>query len=129
MYVAATLTFDAAVGLLLAAIGIFGVMANLVAERHREIGVRIAMGAQPSDMLRMVLRRAGLLSGIGVAAGTILAAGLANLSANLLFGVQPNDPAIFLSITFGILAITLLVSWCPARRASQIDPMRALRSE
>jgi len=129
MYVAATLTFDAAVGLLLAGIGIFGVMANLVAERHREIGVRIAMGAQPGDMLRMILRRAGLLSGIGVAAGAILAAALANLSANLLFGVQPNDPVIFLSITSGILAMTMLVSWGPARRASQIDPVRALRSE
>jgi putative ABC transport system permease protein len=129
MYVASILSFDAAVGLLLAAIGIFAVMANLVAERHREIGVRIAMGAQPRDMLRMILRRAGLLSGIGVAIGAVLAAGLANLSANLLFGVQPNDPAIFFSITSGILAITLLVSWGPARRASRIDPIRALRNE
>jgi putative ABC transport system permease protein len=129
IYVAATLSVDALIGLLLAAIGIFGVMANMVAERTREIGVRIALGARPQDMLTMILRRAALLTGVGVAAGAVLAGGLARLSANLIFGVRPDDPVVFVSITAAIIAITLLVSWGPARRAASIDPMRALRSE
>ena len=128
-YVAAWLTIDAFVGLLLAAIGIFGVMANVVAERTREIGLRMALGASPAAMLKMVLRRAALLAGIGVAAGVVLAAGMARLSANLLFGVSAQDPAIFISITVAVIAISLLVSWGPARRAASIDPMRALRTE
>jgi putative ABC transport system permease protein len=129
MYAAATVTVDAAIGLLLAAIGIFGVMANLVAERTREIGVRIAMGARPADMLRMILRRAAWLAGIGVTAGVVLAAELAHVSANLLFGVRPDDPVVFACITAMVLALTLLVSWGPARRAARTDPIRALRSE
>jgi putative ABC transport system permease protein len=129
IYAAAMLTIDGLLALLLAAIGIFGVMANMVAERTGEIGVRIALGARPEDVLAMILRRAALLTAIGVAAGTILAAGLARLSANLLFGVQPNDPAVFLSIIAAISLIALLVSWGPARRAAAIDPMRALRTE
>jgi putative ABC transport system permease protein len=128
-YVAAWLTIDAFVGLLLAAIGIFGVMANIVAERGREIGLRMALGASPRAMLQMILRRAALLTGIGVTAGILMAAAMARLCASLLFGVSPYDPAIFLSITATVTAIALLVSCGPARRAASIDPMRALRSE
>jgi ABC-type antimicrobial peptide transport system permease subunit len=109
--------------------GIFGVMGNLVAERTREIGVRIALGARPQDMLAMILRRAALLTGVGVTLGIALAAGMARLSANLIFGVHPYDPVVFVSITAAIVATTLLVSWGPARRAASIDPMRALRTE
>jgi putative ABC transport system permease protein len=129
IYAAGMLTVDGLVALLLAAIGIFGVMANMVAERTPEIGVRIALGASPEDVLAMILRRAALLTAIGVAVGTALATGLARVSANLLFGVRPDDPAVFLSIIGGITAIALLVSWAPARRAASIDPMRALRAE
>ena len=129
IYVASTLSVNAFIGLLLAAMGIFGVMGNLVAERTREIGVRIALGARPQDMLAMILRRAALLTGIGVTLGIALAAGMARLSANLIFGVQPYDPVVFVSITAAIVAITLLVSWGPARRAASVDPMRALRAE
>jgi len=89
----------------------------------------MALGASPAAMLKMVLRRAALLAGIGVAAGVVLAAGMARLSANLLFGVSAQDPAIFISITVAVIAISLLVSWGPARRAASIDPMRALRTE
>jgi putative ABC transport system permease protein len=128
-YVAAWLTVDASVGLLLAAMGIFGVMANIVAERTRDIGVRIALGASPRDMLRMILRRAAWLTGIGVTTGILLAAAMARLSANLIFGVRPDDPVVFVSISTAIIAISLLVSWGPARRAASIDPMRALRNE
>ena len=129
LYAAAMLTIDALIALLLAAIGIFGVMANMVAERTQEIGVRIALGARPEVVLAMILRRAALLTGIGVVLGTVLAFGLARLSANLLFGVRPDDPGVFVSIIAAITVIAFLVSWGPARRAASIDPMRALRTE
>jgi len=128
-YVAAMLGFDALVALLLAAIGIFGVMANLVGERTREIGVRLAMGAQREDVLRMILRRAAWLTGFGVCAGLLLAFALAHGVANLLYEVSPNDPVIFLSITAAITLAAFLSSWLPAHRASRIDPMVALRDE
>jgi predicted permease len=128
-YVAALLGFDALIALLLAAIGIFGVMANLVGERTREIGVRLAMGARREDVLGMILKRAGWLTGIGVCTGVVLAFALAHGVANLLFEVSPNDPVVFTGITALIAAIALLASWLPARRAAQIDPMRALRDE
>jgi putative ABC transport system permease protein len=129
IYAAAMLSLDGFVALLLAAIGIFGVMANMVAERTGEIGVRIALGARPEDVLGMILRRTAVLTGFGVVAGTVLAVGLARLSANLLFGVKPNDPLVFLSIIAVISLIAFLVSWGPARRAACISPMSALRSE
>jgi putative ABC transport system permease protein len=129
LYVAAMLSVDAFIGLLLAAIGIFGVMANMVAERTREIGVRMALGANPRDMVRMILRRATLLAGSGIAAGVLLAAALAHLSANLLFGVRADDPVIFISVTTAVAAITLLTSWGPAQRAAAVDPMQTLRAD
>jgi len=128
-YVAALLGFDALVALLLAAVGIFGVMANLVGERTREVGVRLAMGARREDVLRLILSRAGWLTGIGVCTGLVLAFGLAHGVANLLFEVSPNDPVVFASIAAVIVSIALLASWFPARRASRIDPMVALRDE
>jgi putative ABC transport system permease protein len=128
-YVAAMLGFDALVAMLLAAIGIFGVMANLVGERTREIGVRLAMGAQREDVLRMILGRAGWLTAAGVCAGLVLAFALAHGVANLLYEVSPNDPVIFSAITATITATALLASWFPARRAARIDPMVALRDE
>jgi ABC-type antimicrobial peptide transport system permease subunit len=128
-FVAAMLGFDALVALLLAAIGIFGVMANLVGERAREFGVRLAMGAQRADILRMILRRAGWLTGFGMCAGLLLAFALAHGVANLLYGVSPNDPLVFGSITAFIAGIAMMASWIPARRAARIDPMVALRDE
>jgi putative ABC transport system permease protein len=120
---------DAVIALLLAAIGIFGVMANLVAERTREIGVRLAMGARREDILGMILRRAARLTGAGMGVGLLLAYGLAHGVASLLYGVRPDDPLVFGSITAAIAAIALVSSWIPARRASHIDPMVALRDE
>jgi putative ABC transport system permease protein len=128
-YVAVMLVADALIALLLAAIGIFGVMANMVGERTREIGVRLAMGARREDVLRMILRRASILTGTGLALGLVMAVGLAHGVANLLYGVSPDDPLVFGSITASIAAIALLASWMPARRASTIDPMVALRDE
>jgi ABC-type antimicrobial peptide transport system permease subunit len=128
-YVAAMLGFDAVIALLLAAIGIFGVMANLVGERTREIGVRLALGAQREDVLRMILRRAGWLTGAGGCIGLAMAFGLAHGVASLLYEVSPNDPIVFATITAAITAIALMASWLPARRAAHIDPMTALRDE
>lgn len=128
-FTAALLGFDALIALLLSAIGIFGVMANLVGERKREIGVRLAMGAQRGDVLRMILRRAGWLTGTGVAVGLLLAFGLAHGVANLLYEVRPDDPVVFGGITAVVAGIALLASWLPARRAARVDPMVALRDE
>jgi ABC-type antimicrobial peptide transport system permease subunit len=128
-YVVRTLGEDAAIALLLAAIGIFAVMAHLVGERTREIGVRLAMGARREDVLRMMLRRAAWLTGAGVCIGLALAFGLAHAVANLIYGVRPDDPIIFAGITAAIVIVALVASWFPARRASRIDPMVALRDE
>jgi putative ABC transport system permease protein len=128
-YVAVMLVADALIALLLAAIGIFGVMANMVGERTREIGVRLAMGARREDVLRMILRRASILTGTGLALGLVMAVGLAHGVANLLYGVSPDDPLVFGSITASIAAIALLASWIPAHRAAAVDPMVALRDE
>ena len=129
MYAAGSLSLDGLIALLLAAIGIFGVMANLVGERTREIGVRLALGARREDVLHMILRRASWLTGIGVGIGLVLAYGLAHLVGSLLRGVRPDDPAIFAGITITIAAIAVGSSWIPARRAARFEPMAALRDE
>lgn len=129
VYVAVLLGVNALIALVLAGIGIFGVMANLVGERTREIGVRLAMGARREDVLRMILRRASILTGAGLGIGLIMAFALANGIANLLYGVSPNDPAVFGSIACAIAAIALLASWIPAHRAATIDPIIALRDQ
>jgi putative ABC transport system permease protein len=128
-YAEGTLGVDAVIALLLAAIGIFGVMANLVAERMREIGLRLAVGAEPGDVLRMILRQAATLTALGLGIGLMMAAGLARLVANLLVGVSPNDPRIFGGISVAVVLIALVASWIPARYASHVDPMQALRDE
>jgi putative ABC transport system permease protein len=129
MYASGMLAVDALIALLLAAIGIFGVMANLVGERTREMGVRLAMGARREDVLGIILRRALWLTAAGVCSGLLLAFGLARMVANLLRGVRPDDPVVFAAITAVIIAIALGSSWIPARRAAGIDPMKALRNE
>jgi putative ABC transport system permease protein len=129
LYVAWGLCIDALIALLLAAIGIFAVMANLVGERTREIGVRLAMGARREDVMSMMLRQAAWLAGSGVGVGLLMAFALAHGVANLIYGVRPDDPIIFAGITAAIAAIALGSSWLPTRRASRIDPMEALRDE
>ncbi len=127
--VAAWLAGDAFLAFLLAAVGVFAVMANLVAERKREIGIRLTLGARREDILRMILGRAGILTGAGVALGVLLAAGLARMVASLLFGVQPGDITVFVTATLSISAVALLSSWVPARRAASVDPVDSLRAE
>jgi predicted permease len=117
----------AALSLLLAAIGIYGVLANMVGQRSREIGLRIALGATRSDILKLVMRKGAVLAGIGVAAGMTLSASASSLMASLLYGVRPHDPAIFLAVPLVLLAVALLASYFPGRRATRVDPMFALR--
>lgn len=126
---AVNLAIDAAIALLLAAIGIFGVMANLVGERRREIGVRLTMGADRRDVLRMFLRKAAILTGIGLTIGVPLAVALAMAAANLLYGVRALDIGVFVTATVAIAGIALLAAYFPARRASLVEPVEALRNE
>jgi predicted permease len=119
----------AAVALLLGAVGIYGVISYIVAQRTREIGVRMALGAQRSDVRGMVLRHGLTLAGIGLGAGLVASAALARLMSSLLFGVAPIDPGTYAAVSVIVGAIALLASWIPARRATRIDPIEALRWE
>lgn len=115
--------------LALAAIGIYGVMSCAVAARTREIGIRIALGANAADVLRDTLRRGLALALVGVALGAAAALGLARLTKSLLFGVSASDPSTYLGVTALLLAAALLACYLPARRATRIDPVAALRCE
>jgi predicted permease len=118
-----------AVALLLAALGIYGVMAHSVAQRTHEIGVRMAVGAHARDVLSLVLREGGRLAGLGAALGLAAALALTRLLESLLFGVSPTDPASFAAVIAFLFACALLGCWLPARRAARIDPVIALRYE
>ncbi len=115
--------------LALGMIGIYGVMSYTVSQRKREIGIRLALGAQGGDVLHMVLRQGTRLAVLGVVIGIAAALGLTRLMTNLLFGVTPHDPLTFVSVAVLLIAIALLACYIPARRATRVDPMVALRYE
>ena len=119
----------AAVALFLGAVGIYGVISYVVSQRTREIGVRMALGAEKADVSRMVLKQAGLLALAGVAIGLVAAAGATRLMSSLLFGVSPLDPVTFGAVAATLALIALVASYLPARRASGVDPVVALRFE
>ncbi|MGD2217371.1 MAG: ABC transporter permease [Gemmatimonadales bacterium] len=119
----------AAVALLLATVGVYGVISYVVSQRTREIGVRIALGAGSSTVTGMVLRQGLLLAVIGVALGLAAAYGLTRLMTGLLFGVSPLDPLTYAIVAVSLTAVALLASYLPARRAAAVDPMDALRAE
>jgi ABC-type antimicrobial peptide transport system permease subunit len=123
------LAIAATVALLLGAIGIYGVISYIVAQRTSEIGVRLAMGAEPRTVARMILRQGGLVTLLGIVAGLIAAFAGSQLIRSLLYGVSPRDPIVFSLTTVTLLVVALLACWLPARRAARLSPLQALRTE
>jgi len=126
---ASMLTAFGLLALVLAAIGLYGVLAYSVAQRKREMGVRIAIGASRRDVLALVVGKAMRLTAIGLAVGVVLAAGAGRLLRSQIFGVSPLDPVTFVGVVLLLGAVALLAAWLPARRAARVDPIVALQSE
>ncbi len=119
----------AASAVLLAVIGIYGVMSYAVTQRTREIGIRMALGARRGEIVRLVVGQGMAVALTGIAAGTAAALGLTRLIATLLFDVKPNDPLTFAAVVIALTATALLASWVPALKAARVDPLLALRYE
>jgi putative ABC transport system permease protein len=115
--------------LLLAAVGVYGTVAQLVTQRTPEIGLRMALGASPAAALMLALRQGVRLAAVGIAIGAAAAAALAQLMRKMLFEVQPLDPAAFAAAALVLAAFAALASYIPARKAAQIDPLGALRRD
>jgi putative ABC transport system permease protein len=128
-FLAQLLGIFAGLALVLAAVGTYGVLSYLVTERQREIGIRMALGADRSNVLSLVLRQGLSTTAIGLAIGVVGALGLTRLATSLLFEVKPTDPATFAAVAGVIAVVALLACVVPARRATRVDPMVALREE
>jgi ABC-type antimicrobial peptide transport system permease subunit len=119
----------AGLALLLAAIGTYGVLSYMVAERRREIGIRMALGADQGSVLAQVMKQGLVLTSVGIVVGLAGALGLNQLIASLLFGVQPTDPVTMVAVVATITLVAAIACWLPAWRASRLDPNVVLRSE
>lgn len=118
-----------ALSLILAAVGIYGVINYVVSQRAEEIGIRIALGAQRNNILKLVLVQGTIYVGIGIVVGLAGAIALTSLISNLLYGVKPNDPIIYTSASLILAGVALIATLIPARRAIKIDPLRAIKEE
>jgi len=127
--ISVTLALFAAVALMLACIGLYGVLAYSVSRRTHEIGVRVALGASRREVLGLVLKRGMALALSGLAAGIVAAFGLTRLLKDMLFGIAPSDPATFMAVSVLLTLVAALACAIPARRAAKVDPMVALRYE
>src|SRR5262245_13752428 len=119
----------ASLALVLATVGVFGVLSYFVTERTQEIGVRMALGAQPADVVRMVVVKAAGLAGLGSAIGLLAAVPLSRSMRALLFEVPPFDVVTFSLVALALVAVAAAASYWPARRATRVDPVTALRSD
>ncbi|HYE89261.1 MAG TPA: ABC transporter permease [Vicinamibacterales bacterium] len=128
-FVLVILAIAAGVTLLLGLVGIYGVIAYIVAQRRREVGIRMALGAQRQSVQRIFVSRGLVLTGIGLMVGLVSAAALMRLLSSLLYGVRPFDPITYAAVVAGLGGVALLATWLPARQATRIDPMLALRAE
>ena len=118
-----------AVALVLAAVGIYGIMSHAVKCRTREIGIRMALGARPADVQRLVVAQGMSLAAVGLAIGVLAALAATRLMTRLLFGISATDPVTFVGIVVLLGAVAFVASWVPARRAVSTDPTMALRSD
>lgn len=119
----------AGLALLLAAIGLYSVISYLVTQRTREIGIRMALGAQRGDVLRLVLKHALFLTGVGLACGVVLALAGSRLTSAMLYGVKPHDPLTYAAVVLLLAIIAMVACLVPLRRAMRVDPIVALRYE
>ena len=126
---AAMLSAFGLLALLMSAVGLYGVLAYIVSQRRREIAIRLALGAQADDVLRLMLAQGLRLIALGLGIGSLAALAAGRLLRNQLLGVSPNDPLTFAVIALLLAAVALLACWLPARRATKIDPMISLRCE
>jgi putative ABC transport system permease protein len=121
------LGIGAGIGLILVTIGVYSVIAYTTARRTREIGIRMALGAQPQNILRLIVGQGGRMALVGIVLGIVASVALTRLMASMLLQVKPNDPLIFAAVSLLLLAVTLVACYIPARRAMRVDPMVALR--
>lgn len=123
------LAIAASVALLLGVVGIYGVIAYIAAQRTREVGIRMALGAQRGDVSRLFVRHGLVLTGIGILIGIGVATALTRLMATMLFGIGPLDPLTYVAVSAGLGVVSAVATYLPAWRASRVDPVVALRSD
>src|SRR5262249_31148617 len=123
------LTIAAGMTLVIGAVGTYGVMSYVVGQRTGEIGVRMALGAEPGAVAGMIARQGGLVALMGAAAGLGIALAGSRLIGSLLYGISPRDPSVFVVTTVLLLVVALVACWIPARRAARLSPVEALRTE